>query len=250
MTTPDLDTLAALTRDYAAFQTRKSGLATALGGFIVLASFCMLIWPNVFGLEVLQRPTLEGFLLVPFIWLALKGALARWLYGRLGTVKATPDPAYQRKLWLWTLGLALLLLACLAAAIYGFISGFLMPAKPVAYRLSPDHPLNLPWSLLIWAPLLYLVPVPWAIRGVEEARGYLVLVAQCMLWLIPTFLFSFLSFPHQRALPRVAAILGPIGFLLLLGVILVWSALAVVRGWKEHLEYLALLRTLPRSKEG
>ncbi|HEX9011037.1 MAG TPA: hypothetical protein VF804_11785 [Holophagaceae bacterium] len=35
MITPDLD---ALTRDYAAFQSHKSGLATALGGLMAIAA--------------------------------------------------------------------------------------------------------------------------------------------------------------------------------------------------------------------
>lgn len=233
MTTPDLKTLESLTRDYAAFQARKSGLATALGGFLALALFCAVLRPEVFGVQLMQRPALESMLFVPFIWLALKPLLARLLYRGLGTVKAAPDAGYERRLWFWLLGLALFLMTCLIAAIYGFVSGALMAAKPMVGGLPPDHPLFHPWAWLIWMPLLYLAPVPWTIRGIEEARAYAVLVGQCMLWLIPVFLFAF--------------VLAPIGVLSLILGIAVWSALAMVRGWKEHREYLAILRALPRE---
>ena len=36
MTAPNLDALITLTRDYAVFQARKSGLATALGGLMAV----------------------------------------------------------------------------------------------------------------------------------------------------------------------------------------------------------------------
>jgi hypothetical protein len=36
-----------------------------------------------------------------------------------------------------------------------------------------------------------------------------------------------------------------IAFLVIILLILAWGALAMVRGWKEHREYLALLRSLP-----
>jgi hypothetical protein len=250
MTTSDLDALAALTRDYAAFQARKSGLATALAGLTVLISFCVAVYPNLFGLDLLQRPALEGFLVLPFLWLALKTFLVRQLYRGLGIVEAAPDPAYQRRLAFWLLGLALLLLACLAAALYGFVSGFFTAAKPALHPLPPGHPFDHPWAFLIWVPMLYLAPVPWAIRGVEEARAYLVLVSQCLLWLIPLFFFSFGALPSPLPLPKAAYVLGPLAFLTLLGGILAWGALALIRGWKEHREYLAILRSLPRVQEG
>jgi hypothetical protein len=247
MTTPDLKALESLTRDYAAFQARKSGLATALGGFLALALFCVAVRPEVFGVQLMQRPALEVMLFVPFIWLALKHLLARLLYRGLGTVKAAPDAGYERRLWFWLLGLALFLMTCLIVAIYGFVSGALMAANPMVGCLPPDHPLFHPWAWLIWMPLLYLAPVPWAIRGIEEARAYAVLVGQCMLWLIPIFLFAFGAFPPVHPLPKVAYVLAPIGILGLVLGITVWSALAMVRGWKEHREYLAILRALPRE---
>lgn len=247
MTTLDLQTLESFTRDYAAFQSRKSGLATALGGFLALALFCVAVRPEAFGVALLQRPALEVFLFVPFLWLALKPLMARLLYRGLGTVKPVPDAGYERRLWFWLLGLALFLMTCLIVAIYGFVSGALMAAKPMVRCLAPDHPLSHPWAGIIWMPLLYLAPVPWTIRGIEEARAYAVLVGQCMLWLIPVFLFAFGAFPPVHPLPKAAYVLAPIGSLALVLGIAVWSALAMIRGWKEHREYLALLRSLPQE---
>jgi len=247
MNTPDLETLETLTRDYAAFQSRKSGLATAIGGFLVLLLFWVAVLPGVFRVSLLQRPALEAFLCIPFLWLMLKGALTHWLYRGLGQVKAEVDPAYERKLSHWILGLALFLLLCQAVAIYGFVSGALLAAKPVVMKLHPEAPLNHPWQWLIWLPIAYLAPMPWAVRGIEEARAYTVLVGQCLLWLIPTFLFSFGAFHLPWNLPPAAMVLGPIGLVSLIIALAVLSPLAMIRGWKEHREYLALLRSLPRE---
>ena len=247
MTTPDLEVLAALTRDYAAFQSRKSGLATALGGALVLLLFWIAVLPQVFGIWLLQRPALEWTLLAPFLWLALKELLARRLYQSLGTVKPPPDAAYERRRWFWIFGLALFLMTCLAVATYGFVSGALMAAKPWVKGLPEGHPLDHPWPWLIWMPLLYLLPAPWVLRGTEEARAYAVLVGQCLLWMIPAFLFGYGAFPPIRPLSKAAGILAPLGLVTLIIGIAVWAALAMVRGWKEHREYLALLRALPRE---
>ena len=247
MTTPDLRSLDALTRDYAAFQARKSGLATALGGGLVFVLFLVGLTPGVFGLHILDRPILEGFLVVPLLWLALKALVAHLLYRGLGTVKAAPDLAYERSLWFWRLGLALFLMVCLIVALYGFASGALRAGFPVSRGLSPNHPLAHPWAWLIWLPLLYLAPTPWAIRGIEEARAYAVLVGQCMLWLIPVFLFAFDAHAPVGHLPLAARVLSYLGlFVLLLG-LAGWATLAMIRGWKEHRDYLALLRSLPRE---
>lgn len=247
MTTPDLEALSTLTREYATFQARKSGLATALGGFLVLLLFCVALRPETFGVQVLQRPVLEVFVFIPLIWLALKALLARLLYRGLGTVKATPDPTYERRLLFWLLGLALFLMFCLLAAVYGFVSGALTAAKPELHGLPPSHPLFHPWEWLIWVPLLYLAPMPWTIRGIEEARAYAVLVAQTMLWLIPIFLFAFGAFPPPLTVPKAANVLAAIGFVGILLGIGVWAPLAMIRGWKEHRDYLAILRSLPKE---
>ena len=38
-----------------------------------------------------------------------------------------------------------------------------------------------------------------------------------------------------------------IGMVALIELIQIWGALALVRGWKEHRKYLALLRSLPQE---
>lgn len=247
MTDAQLSKLDALTRDYAAFQSRKSGLATALGGLMACLLFWVALQPQVFGVRILQRPAMEAFLLVPFLWLLLKSLLARMLYRGLGTVKAQPDLAYERRLGRWSYGLALFLMGCLGAALYGFVSGMFQAAKPAVCQLPGDSPLSHPWAWLIWLPLAYLAPVPWAIRGIEEARAYAVLVGQCMLWLTEPFFFSFSANPPLGTVPAAMLVAGALGFVLLVGGILAWGALAMIRGWREHRDYLALLQGLPQE---
>ncbi|HJW73687.1 MAG TPA: hypothetical protein VJ486_12735, partial [Geothrix sp.] len=184
MTTANLKALEALTRDFATFQTRKSGLATALGGLLAMLLVLAALSPNYMGASLADRLLVEYLVWVPFLWLALKGIGNRLLYRDLGMVKALPDAAYQRRLWLWVLGLALFLIVVLLAALHAFASGFLRGNPPQA-RLRPFSP----WILMM--PALYLLPMPWLIRGIEEARVYAVLVGQCILWLIPIFLFNF-----------------------------------------------------------
>lgn len=248
MTEVNLSKLEALTRDYAAFQARKSGLATALGGLMACLLFWIAVLPQVFRVQLLQRPALEWFLLTPFMWLVLKALLARILYPGIGTVKAQPDPAYERRLARWTFGLALFLMVFLSVAIYGFVSGELMAAKPAICQLPREHPLFHPWAWLIWLPMAYLAPIPWAIRGVEEARAYAVLAGQCMIWLVLTFLFAFMAVPAAPGMPKAATGALALAFVLLDGSVLAWGALAIVRGWREHREYLAILKSLPREE--
>jgi hypothetical protein len=241
MTTLDLETLETITRDYAAFQTRKSGLATALGGCMAVVLVIAALSPNIMGIQVLDRLLVEFLVWVPFLWLLLRAAIGRLVYRKLGPVKALPDGAYERRRWLWILGLALFLVAVLLAGLYAFASGHLQAGLPRAALCPP--PL---WILLM--PFLYLLAMPWAIRGIEEARAYAVLVAQCMLWLVPWVLFSF--GPPSPPLKTGWGLFGDftgIGILVLIYVVLIWGALAMVRGWKEHREYLALLRSLPQE---
>lgn len=238
---PDLEALAALTRDYAAFQARKSGLATALGGLLAVVLVIAALSPNFMGAQVLDHLFIEYLVWVPFLWLALKGVFGRALYRGLGTVKASPDGAYERQRWFWILGLALFLITVLLAALYAFTSGFLQANQPRAALFPPPM-----WILLM--PFLYLLPMPWVIRGIEEARAYAVLVGQCILWLIPLFLFSF--GPPAPPLKTGWGLFGDvtgIGLLVLIYLVLIWGALAMVRGWKEHREYLAILRAVPRE---
>ena len=245
MRTTDLNSLETLTRDYASFQSRKSGLGTALGGLMVLLFFWVAVLPDVFKVRLLQRPALEVFLFAPLIWLMLKSALARFLYRGLGSVKAMPDLAYERRRWLWIFGMAIVLMGFLVTAIYGFTSGALLAAKPIVMHLSPEQPLFHPWGGLIWLPILYLAPMPWAIRGIEEARAYSVLVGQCLLWMTLVFLFAFGAYSPVQSLPKVASVLASVGLVALILGIAIWAPLTMVRGWKEHREYLAMLRALP-----
>ena len=243
MTTTDLaalGTLGTLTREYAAFQSRKSGLATALGGLMAILLVLAALSPNLMGADLLHRPLLDCILFVPFLWLVLKWSGGRLLYRGLGTVKAMPDERCERRRWFWILGLALFLMAYLLIGLYGFMSGFLIQ-KPSGAPLYP------PASWVLWLPLLYLLPMPWVIRGVEEARVYAVLVGQCMIWLAPLFLFAFGARTPPHQVWTMAGHLSMTAFLILILLIQIWGALALVRGWKEHREYLALLRALPRE---
>lgn len=241
MTTPDLKALDALTRDYAAFQARKSGLATALGGLLAVVLVLAALSPNFMGARAHNRYLVEYLVWVPFLWLALKEPLGRILYRDLGSVTATADPAYEQRRWLWVLALALFLLAALATALYAFASGFLQAGHPRAACLPP--PL---W--VVGMPLFYLLPMPWLVRGVEEARVYTVLVGQCILWLIPAFLFAYgTPTPPLRSDWGLFGNLTGISMVVLIELIQIWGALAMIRGWREHREYLALLRSLPRE---
>lgn len=243
MTTANLKALEALTRDFATFQTRKSGLATALGGLLAMLLVLAALSPNYMGASLADRLLVEYLVWVPFLWLALKGIGNRLLYRDLGMVKALPDAAYQRRLWLWVLGLALFLIVVLLAALHAFASGFLRGNPPQA-RLRPFSP----WILMM--PALYLLPMPWLIRGIEEARVYAVLVGQCILWLIPIFLFNFgPRVPLQGSGWGRFGDLAGIGLVVLILLVLVWGALAMIRGWREHREYLALLRKLEPGEE-
>jgi len=240
MTTAELEALGALTREYAAFQSRKSGLATALGGLMAILLVLAALSPNLMGADLLQRPLLHYILFVPFLWLVLKWLGGLLLYRGLGRVKAMPDERYERRRWFWILGLALFLMAYLLVGLYAFMNGFLIQ-KPSFAPLSP------PAAWILWLPLLYLLPTPWLIRGIEEARVYAVLVAQCMIWLVPLFLFAFGARTPPNQAWSMSGHLAMTAFLALILVIQTWGALAMIRGWKEHRKYLAILRALPRE---
>ncbi len=239
MTTPDLDALAALTRDYAAFQSRKSGLATTLGGLMAMVLAMTAFSPAFMGARLGRRLLLEYLVWTPLLWLLLKSLFARLVYRGLGTVRALPDGTYERRRWFWVFGLAMFLLAVGLTGLYAFARGFLQAGAP--HGDVPAPPL---WLLAM--PPLYLLAMPWAIRGLEEARVYAVLVGQSVLWFLPYFLFYFAA-----PAPRLKTGWGLFGDLLGLGIlglwvlILVWGALAVVRGWKEHRDFRKLLGALP-----
>ena len=240
-TAPDLEALGALTREYATFQSRRSGLATALGGLLAIILALAALSPNFMGAKAMDRQLIEYLVWVPFLWLGLKGLIGRALYRGLGTVKASPDGAYERRRWFWILGLALFLVAVALTALYAFATGFLQ-ANPSRAAICP------PPSWILVMPFLYLLPMPWAVRGIEEARVYCVLVAQCILWLVPFFLFSF-GTPNPP-MPSGWGLFGHatgLGLVALIELIQIWGALAMVRGWKEHRGYLAILRALPQE---
>jgi len=240
MTTPDLDALSATTREYAAFQARKSGLATALGGLLAILLLTGPMYFEVFGVSAMGRSLLEFLLLGPLVWLALKSILARLLYRDLGNVKAMPDALYERQRGFWILGLALLLMTFMVLGLLGFVSGSLRP--------NPNPPSFTPpslWTLVL--PLLYLIPTPWALRGIEEVRTYAVLITQCLLWFTALFLAFWSTGPSGQLPMGMTSTIAQLLIVTLLFSILIWSALAMVRGWKEHRQYLALLRSLPQE---
>ena len=240
MTTPDLDALAALTRDYAAFQTRKSGLATALGGLMAVVLAVGSLSPLFMGARLGHRLLLEYLVWTPLLWLLLKGLLARALYRGAGAVKALPDGAYERRRWFWIFGLAMFLLVVGCSGLYAFTRGLLQAGAAHDARV-PSPPL---WLLAM--PPAYLLAMPWAIRGIEEARAYAVLVGQSVLWLIPYFLFYFgAPTPPQKSGWGLFGELLGVSILVLWFLILVWGALAMVRGWKEHRDFRRLLGALP-----
>lgn len=234
--TPDLDALAALTRDYAAFQSRKSGLATTLGGLLAVVLAVGALSPLFMGARLGHRLLLEYLVWTPLAWLLLKELLAWALYRGAGTVRALPDGAYERRRWFWIFGLAQFLLAVGLAGLYAFARGFLQAGA--SHCEVPAPPL---WLLAM--PLAYLLAMPWAIRGIEEARVYAVLVGQSVLWLLPFFLFYFgAPAPPLKTGWGLSGDLFGIGILGVWCLILVWGALAMVRGWKEHRDFRRLLK--------
>lgn len=108
MNAVELSKLEALTNDYAAFQARKSGLATALGGFMALL---LIVIPMYLDFK---WSAVASWLFVPFLWLLLKQLLGRWLYRGLGGVKAVPDLRAERLRWSWVFGIAVFLLVVVA----------------------------------------------------------------------------------------------------------------------------------------
>ena len=241
MNSLDLSKLEALTRNYAAFQARKSGLATALGGFLAILLFVAPAKLDFFSIQFMGRRLLEYLLLIPFAWLVMKPLLGRILYRGLGVVKAFPDARYERGRWFWITGLAGCLMLFQTICLFGFSSGFLHAA--IVQPPRGTFPL---WVLAL--PLLYLAPAPWMLRGVEEARAYSVLVGLCLLWLTSLFVLSYaaLDAPHLR-MPAASVIL-PVGYVGFVLSVLIWASLAMIRGWREHREYLSILRILPQEE--
>lgn len=244
MNTVDLAKLETLTKDYAAFQARKSGLATALGGLMAVLLLVVPMRFDLFAKPVLGRSPMVILLFTPLLWLLLKAILGRWLYHGLGQVKAIPDLGDERRRWVWIFGIAVFLVAFQTAALGGFTTGVLGPA-PECLQANPGMA-AIPGTWVIGLPTLYLLAAPWGIRGVEEARAYAVQVGLCAIWIWTVLLFRHLAW---RSGPENMAFTGAtvIGGLLLSLAVLAWASLAMIRGWREHREYLALLKSLPRE---
>jgi len=241
----DLAKLEALTKGYAAFQARKSGLGTALGGMMAMLLILVPLLRDTSICWVSGARYVSVMLLAPVIWLVAKVLLGRWLYRGLGEVKPTSDPAAERGRWRWIFGISLFLIAFLTAALAGFATGILgLPHDAQTLTLAKAY---LPSAWVFGLPLLYLGLAPLAIRGLEEGRVYAVLVVQCCLWMWNLLIFGFLFWrpgPEPKGF-TVPTVLGVLGLAL---AVMVWAALAMIRGWREHREYLAMLRSLPKEE--
>lgn len=228
-----LSELESLTRDYAAFQARKSGLATALGGLMAL-----LLTAIPMHLDF-RWWWMQLILLAPLLWVVLRSLLARWLYRGLGEVKAIPDLRAERLRWRWVFGIAVFIVAFQALALMAFAASILGPPEPWRAALVPGP------GLMVW-PFLHLLAAPWAIRGAEEGRAYAVLVGLSAIWLWTMLIGRHLAWrPGPEHLPFSLGTV--IGGLILALLVIAWGALALVRGWREHRQYLALLREVGQS---
>lgn len=243
MSTPDLQALETLTRDYAAFQSRKSGLATALGGLMALLEVVAIMYA---GGPLIPRNTWIWIMCaMPIVWLAVKPLLEGWLYRGLEKVKPMPDVRQERRRWLWIFALALFLLAFQTFFIVGFLRWNLECAQsPETLKQLPGIMAQIwhPWLMTLGLPLLYLVAGPLGIRGSEEARAYAVLTIQALFFSLEVF------GAHGVWLYGTINCISAMAFFLLQIAMLAWAALAMVRGWKEHREYLAILRGLPKEE--
>lgn len=228
MSRSDVLELEALTRDYAAFQARKSGLGTALGGLMALLLLALPMHLDF------RWGWMQLILLAPLLWALLRSLLARWLYRGLGAVKASPDLGAERLRWRWVFGIALFIAAFQAAALLGFTTGILGPPEAWRAALIPGP------GLLLW-PFLHLLAAPWAIRGNEEGRAYAVLVGLSAVWLWTMLIGRHLAWrPGPENMPfSVGTVVAGLALTL---VVVAWGALALIRGWREHREFLALLR--------
>jgi hypothetical protein len=241
MSTPDFQTLDTLTRDYAAFQSRKSGLATALGGLMALPMFPLIKVSKRFLSGLSFRLFIAGLFLMPILWILAKAVLSQRLYHGLGEVKANPDPSAEALRWQWIFGLAFALLAFQTLALFGFMDGVL------GFILSPSRlgqfPPHLPsrwrpWLWTLWMPCLYLLAAPLAIRGIEEARAYTVLAGQGVILLVMGFAWDGMNYPSGLKPWLTALYMGAEGFILL------WSVLAIRRGWLEHRAFKHILQSV------
>lgn len=243
----DTQRLEALTQTYAEFDSRKSGLATALGGLMALFMTLHVISPFM---RMLTGPwwRLQASLvfLMPLIWLPLKQLLFHRLYRGLGPVRAMQEVEYEHRKWRWIFAIALVLMTFQTMVLLGFVSGY---AGVLRHPESINHlPTRLPalWMSWLWVatlPWLYLMVAPWWIKGVEEARAYLVLVGQGVIWIA----FAF-NQEGANVSKLTKAWMVPVFLLIQLGVFL-WALRTIKRGWLEHREYRALLLSMTPKED-
>lgn len=245
MSGQDLAKLEALTKDYAAFQARKSGLATALGGVMAMLMLLHITMPHLLIRWFDWRIVARVVFLMPLLWVPLRHLLGRWLYRGFGTVKAIPDQISERRKWHWIFGLALFLMAFQTLALLGFVNGLLNFVRhPEALgQVSPSMVAK--WEPWLWVgglPWIYLAAAPVCMRGKEEARAYAVLVGQGVIWI--AFAFNIEGVNVGRFAKDILVFV----FLALQAGVLFWAVLAVKHGWREHREYLSMLRSLPMEE--
>jgi hypothetical protein len=243
----DIRHLEALTHNYAEFDSRKSGLATALGGVMAL-----LMTLQVFShsMRMLLGPWwhLQAALIffMPLLWLPLKQLLFHLLYRGLGPVKAIPDLAYEQAKWRWIFAIALLLMTFQTLVLLGFVSGYanvLRHPETISQLPARIPSVWMSWMWVATLPWLYLLVAPWWIKGVEEARAYLVLVGQGIIWI--AFSFNTEGANVSRA---TRGWLVPAFMAIQLGVFL-WALRTINRGCREHRAYKSLLLSLTPKEE-
>lgn len=242
---PDLEALSALTRGYASFQARKSGLATALAGLLALLTMPLMFLHHGLA-QRLGIAWVRGLalfiLLAPLLWLPLKHLCGQLLYRGLGEVKAKPDLAHEQKRWGWIFGVTLVLVGFLTSAMLGYeqaMLGFIRHPETLAAKRYLTQGARGSWGWVGLLPCCYALAAPWAIRGIEEGRSYAVLVAQALIWIGIGFAAAGVNYAPR--LERLYAIVFAAVELLML----LWAMTAMNRGWREHREYLAMLRNLP-----
>ncbi|HEX5314685.1 MAG TPA: hypothetical protein VFX38_07275 [Gammaproteobacteria bacterium] len=104
-----------LTRDYARFSRSAGGLGSALGGVLTLVSyFAGALLPSDSAARL-------GLIAIPFVWLLVRGALARRYYQRFGHVEEQESTA-QRRTHRFCVAVTLLVAAGITAVTAGEVT--------------------------------------------------------------------------------------------------------------------------------
>lgn len=243
----DIQRLEALTHDYAEFDSRKSGLATALGGVMALITTLHVISPSMRMLAgPWWRVQATLIFLIPLLWIPLKQLLFHLLYRGLGPVKAIPDLAYEQTKWRWTFTIALLLMTFQTLALLGFVSGYanvLRHPETISQLPARVPSVWMSWMWVATLPWLYLLVAPWWIKGVEEAKAYVVLTGQGIIWIAFSFNTEGANVSRMTKAWMVPA------FLVIQLAVVIWAVLTIKRGWREHRAYKTLLVSLTPKEE-